>query len=249
MAIQCTTALAQNLSRTTRNPRVTAFTMMAWASYQGNGFSALLAMSLNGTNQYLLGIGVAQPALYTATSGVVNSAKSMPLNTWHHQTMQCTGTGVGNLLTYFDGVADITGTADATTSNATMEFCDDPGADPASCSVCEIKVWDRILTPGEIAIEMRTIGPVSLARLNGYYPCTSVADCRLDYSGNANHLTVAGTFASVSSNPRAVRPMPLLQGPIRVFKTPTAGGFTPLFRKTLSGTGNHVGGRQVHGWG
>lgn len=26
------------------------------------------------------------------------------------------------------------------------------------------------------------------------------------------------------------------------------GGFTPLFRKTLSGIGSHVGGRETHGW-
>lgn len=239
----------QSLKRTTNNPTISACTLMAWTYFTGNGFSAALSIGADdGAHFYSLGIGTAVPATFSSVSGVVNSTTAMPLNTrFNHQCLQIVGTGASGVLTYFNGQLDQTLTADATATNAAVYFQNDTGSDPANCFISEIKIYNAILTPAEIQREMRTRGPFRRKDLNSYMPCRTVGDAGVDHSGHDFGFTVTGTYTQAGD---ALRMRSTFRrAPVHLMSPPAGGGgFTAKFRKTLSGVGAHVGGRQVMGW-
>ena len=134
----------------------------------------------------------------------------MPLNTrFNHQAMVVSGTGANNVVTYFNGTKDLSLTADATTSNASIYFQNDTGSDPSSCYISEIKIYNAILTADEIRREMLTIGPFRKLGLNSYLPCLGSYDAGIDHSGYGRNFTVGGTYTSQADFLRAYRNGPL----------------------------------------
>lgn len=210
MSVVSTSGAGQKIKRTVGNPTISACTLMAWCNWQGNGYSGAISIGADdGANFYSLGMNTLQPALFTPTSGVLSSSRSMPLNTWHHQTLQVIGTGASQVLAYFDGVLDQTGAASATPTNAAVYISDDTGADPSSVSVGEFKMWDGILTQAEIWREMRCRAPQRLRGLLSYMPLRDKGWVAIDQGPLKGNLwTPSGTYVS---GPHDMRVIPALQ--------------------------------------
>lgn len=243
------------LTRTTNLPSITSYTLMCWFyRVAGNGTTSYEALFSYGTStHYSLYVNnnasVGTFAVTEWTADYTGSAISTAV--WYHLAMTCAGTGASQLLGYMNGVLNITGNA-ASITGTTLQLNAGPsaGSEWISGRVQGVKVYSAVLTAAEIAQEMRSVRPVRTANLNGWYPFLSSADV-IDYSGNGNNWTVAGTLTTEDNAPVAWGSQPLRRvyvvGGGQLYTATLAGTFTPsgslvkVVNKVLQGNTTPVG--------
>lgn len=109
----------------------------------------------------------------------------------------------GNTKTgYLNGVQELTG-SDAVGGSITLQTQFNAGVSGVwDGAMAAVKIWDNVvLSVAEIIQEMRSYLPVRTDGLRGFYPFFNVGEDEIDYSGNAQTLTVTGTPATHIDSP------------------------------------------------
>lgn len=70
------------------------------------------------------------------------------------------------------------------------------GGSGAQVTIADVRIWDRALTQGEIQQDMQSDVPVSYANLNSWYKCESAAQSVVDTSGNNLIMTPGAGLTS-----------------------------------------------------
>lgn len=193
------------LSRSSGNPTITSFTMMAWVrftSFPGWALPLSLGQSGGGGTYYAMGT--------TATTGPNNLVLTHPggqvttttpsTATWYHLAMTVAGTGASQFLGYRDGVNVLTHSGNATPTNAYMGIGNNTDSDYLNGDMCAVKVYNAVLTAAEILQEMRQIAPVRTANINTWLPLVDGSPT-VDYSGVGGNMTSGGTVTATDNPP------------------------------------------------
>ena len=228
---------SDRLYRTTGNPTITSFTMMAWVrftSFPGWCLPLSIGQSGGGGTYYAMGTSATtgpNNLVITHPGGLV-AAATPSTATWYHLAMTVAGTGASQCLGYRDGSLVITHSGSATPTNARMEIGNNTDSDYLNGDMCAVKVYDAVLTAAEILQEMRQIAPVRTANINTWLPLVDGSPT-VDYSGVGGNMTSGGTI-TVTSNP----PIPWRCGPRRfVFPASVAPPAGTASHLTLLGVG------------
>lgn len=226
------------LSRTSGNPTITSFTMMAWVrwtSYSGWHLPLTIGQNASGayytmgtspdfSNNLIIGNSVGYSTTTTPTTG-----------TWYHIALTCSGTGAGALLGYRDGAQVLSLAGSGTPTNAKMWFGNTPDSDFHNGEIMAGKVYGAVLTADEISAEMRQIMPVRLVNLNSWLPLVdaSASNFTVNWAGVNGDFTAGGTLTTASN-----APIPWRAAAKRTyFVFGGGGGVSVASRMTLLGVG------------
>lgn len=185
------------------------YTIMAWAYPVSNPTAQITLFSVanNGSNLDRLrsnsgGTTWSAQSIVGGTS-VNTNGSSVSYGSWQHWAL--VRRDASNLDTYVNGVLDATSTQSVSGRSAAAQL-DIGNTNSASAyfngRVFAIKAWNVALTAAEIQEEMRTIRPVRLANLWGWWPGRPGSGERAkDYSGNGRSLTEGGTLTDEDAGP------------------------------------------------
>lgn len=185
------------------------YTIMAWAYPVSNPTAQITLFSVanNGSNLDRLrsnsgGTTWSAQSIVGGTS-VNTNGSSVSYGSWQHWAL--VRRNASNLDTYVNGVLDATSTQSVSGRSAAAQL-DIGNTNSASAyfngRVFAIKAWNVALTAAEIQEEMRTIRPVRLANLWGWWPGRPGSGERAkDYSGNGRSLTEGGTLTDEDAGP------------------------------------------------
>ena len=153
----------------------------------------------------------AQVGLYTQSDGTTISTylgasdtsatgSSLSTNTWYHLAVTWNGT---SLITYVNGVANITHTNTGSTWNEIrLGFDVSYWGDSFVGNMADVMAWDDTLTAAQILQQMYRKVPVTFANLKLWLPTFDGSGERnRDYSGQGNTLTVTGTITDTANPP------------------------------------------------
>lgn len=199
-------ATGDRLNRTTSLPTYNACTIMAWfkLSADRNKFSTFMQLD-SAVTKMIVGTTADGTTLSIFNGVGTVTGSALTVGTWYHIAMVCDGIGGADFLCYLNGVENMTG-GGVTGTSTDLIFCqsDDGAADEwIDGCIAAAKVYDAILTPAEIANEMRSYRPLRTAGLNAWYPCVSIAADEIDFSGGGRNLTIGGTLATEQGPPIA----------------------------------------------
>jgi len=185
------------------------YTIMAWAYPVSNPTAQITLFSVanNGSNLDRLrsnsgGTTWSAQSIVGGTS-VSPTGSSVSYGSWQHWAM--VRRNASNLDTYLNGALDATSNQNVSGRAAAAQL--DIGNTNAASAyfngrVFAIKAWNVALTAAEIQEEMRTIRPVRLANLWGWWPGRPGSGERAkDYSGNGRSLTEGGTLTDEDAGP------------------------------------------------
>lgn len=178
---------------------------MGWfkISVDRDTFSSFFAFGTDASSPYYGVLTDSDGVTLIAWNSVatVSGSTALAVGTWYHIAAVVNGTSGGNFLTYLNGAVNIT--SDGSTNPAAGAFIvgSDPDSEWLNGCAAAIKVWSTNLTAVEIQQEMQQYLPIRTANLNAFYPCLSVGDDEVDFSGNGNTLTVGGTLATEDGPP------------------------------------------------
>lgn len=163
------------------------------------------------------------------------NGSSVPvISTWYHFALVRNGTGK---TLYINGVSEVTGT-DAAVGHTTLAVGDydiSDNTDEWLGRIAAIKLWDgAALTQAEVQQEMWQMLPVRTANLRGFYPLLSLSDDEIDFSGNAQTLTVGGSGHAVADTPPVAWKSARLR---RMYLAATGTVFTQALTAALTFTG------------
>ena len=203
MAVR-TDANADSLSRTTNLPTWGTLTMMGWFMLVTDRNTASTFYTFNTATQpkCLLEAGNDGVTLTHWNGTTETAGTTLSTGTWNHIATTVNGTGSGAVTIYLNGVQDMNvagggaGTSSAwyiARSEAANEYIDGRSA--------AIKLWDAVLTVGEVRQEMPFYTPQRQTNINGWYPMWDATSVATDQSPNARALTTAGTFATEDGPP------------------------------------------------
>lgn len=219
MALRFDTS-SERIYRTTNVPSFSSFSALMWfyALVDNGNFAPLFAMcsALDSgiENCLLVDFSAAgNPfATYNPTSNRVYGT-NISLSTWYHGAITVNGTGAGAVKAYLNGVLDITASGHSDTS-AAIVVANDGYSQAINARLAAVKIYSVVLTPEEVAQEMRQFLPIRTANLNTFLPCTDsvLADNYKDQSGNGYNMTSQGTLTSEDGPP-----IPWRQGPSRLW--------------------------------
>jgi len=202
-------AITDELVRTTNLPAVTGFTLMGWFRIAGDGHSYSTMLGLGqptSSNAYLVmmccGNGWRQLMLWSGSGYALGS--NLALNTWYHVAMTVSGTGAGQVSAYLNGKLDFSIGGNAAVTGDRLSIGNDSHSEWLDGSAADVKIYNAVLTPAEIAQEMTSYAPVRTAGLNSWYPLQSASDAPTDYSGNSYTMRVAGTLTDDPGGPSAL---------------------------------------------
>ena len=185
------------------------YTIMAWAYPVSNPAAqiTLFSVAADGSNLERLrsnsgGTTWSAQSIVGGTS-VNTNGSSVSYGSWQHWAL--VRRDASNLDTYVNGVLDATSTQSVSGRSAAAQL-DIGNTNSASAyfngRVFAIKAWNVALTAAEIREEMRTIRPVRLANLWGWWPGRPGSGERAkDYSGNGRSLTEGGTLTDEDAGP------------------------------------------------
>jgi hypothetical protein len=185
------------------------YTVMCWAYPVSNPTAQLTLFSVanNGSNLDRLrsnsgGTTWSAQSIIGGTS-VTTIGSSVSYGAWQHWAMVRRDSS--HLDTYLNGVLDATSNQSVSGRAAAAQL--DIGNTNAASAyfngrVFAIKAWNVALTAAEIQEEMRTIRPVRLANLWGWWPGRPGSGERAkDYSGNGRNFTEGGTLTDEDAGP------------------------------------------------
>lgn len=193
------------LTRTSNNPTVTSFTMMAWVkiSVDINTYTAMMIMATNPLSAYYyVGTTADGTTLEAFSNGNPElTGTNLAVGTWYHVAFTVSGTGAGTFLVYLNGVLDITQSGSVSVTNGAMQFGNDDISEFFNGCIAAIKVYSAVLPVADIQNEMQSYRPRRTLNLNTWKPNLSTADQTIDYSGNGFDMTVGGTLATEDGPP------------------------------------------------
>lgn len=244
-------ASGQSLSRTANLPTIAAFTIMGWFR-----FASLPGASVWATP---FAIGNSSGSVFyspqiTSVGGIVHidlwngfasatGSSAIVANTWYHVALTCSGTGVGQLLAYLNGVLEVTYDGNASVAAQSLFAGNNSLDERIDGRVAYVKAWSAALTAAEIAIEKESIAPVRLANLNSASPIFAGATERvLNLSGVAGNWTANGTLTDEDPPPVTWR------GRRKLIAFVPAGGPPPPVTPTRRGVFDRYGQLVPEGW-
>ncbi len=225
MAIELNTSgLAASIRRSSGLPTVTTFTACCWAKYVGtptsDGYAALilLANDVGGATAEYIGLYkqnlAATMALVGDDAGAFQeqaSAFSLTANEWFFAALVNQGTGASDLIGYLAAANSAsfttwTGQGRTFTPNR-IAF----GYDPFTISdywpgdASHFRVWNRVLTPAELAVERWSFWAKFRDSLLSDSPAFNAADNNgtandlRDYSGQGNHWDLGEALRDIDN--------------------------------------------------
>jgi hypothetical protein len=188
------------LSRTTSLPTASSFTMMGWfkISVDRNDYSSFFNYGTGSTKKTLQTNATGTALVTWDGMFEVATGQSLVAGTWAHVAMTFNGS---NLVPYVDAVAGGSGGSGSGNPGSPIEIFQSESSEWFNGCVAAVKIYSAVLTAAEIAQEMRQYLPVRTLNLNSFYPCLSVADDQVDFSGAGLTLTVGGTLATEDGPP------------------------------------------------
>lgn len=245
------------IRRQTNLPPQTAFTIMAWVRIRGDGsgfgggntpnFFNFTDNANTASYGVLLNDASYTLALWNNSSAATGS--TLTSGRWYHIAITVNGTSGNNFLCYLNGVLNITHTAASLATLQSLLFASDLSHEWTDCSISALKIYNRVLTKGEINAEMPFALPVNRGGLNSCYPIPSGWDVLpigiayprstikrfADWSGLGNNeFTETGTIDTELGPPILFAPSMYREK--QVYKVPTAGAAT-LLTRLLTGVG------------
>jgi hypothetical protein len=190
-------ATGRSLSRTTNLPTITGFTMMCWGYIVTEQDNSIIMSIGASASDYFYATGfssVSRIFIWNGSSAADGS--DLASSIWYHVAMTCAGTGANNVIVYVNGSSDITIAGNSNVTQTKMYFGNDRyDNEYFGGTIAAIKVWNAVLSQGEIANEMRCYLPIITSNLNTWLPCidSTLANNALDMSGNGYNMTVGGT--------------------------------------------------------
>lgn len=174
---------------------------------------------------------------------------TLTVGTWYHLAL--VRESAASLKLYIDGALSATNTRDVTgraaASRQEMGGFRSTNTFPLDGKVFATKVWagGTALTLAEVQQEMRTVRPVRLTNLYGWWPLRPGSTERLkDYSGNGRDWTEAGTLADEDHPPISWG----APGGMRIMPPVAAAGGQPTMRR-WGGSIDPIGARRIgRGW-
>lgn len=211
-----------------------AYTIMAWVYPVSNPAADMqpFSIAVGGSNLDQLRTGSAATSWSVRSlvggTAVASGTATVSYATWQHLAM--VRTDASNLYLYKDGVQSTASTQAVGARSAAIQLDignGRAGTTPLNGRVYAIKAWTVALSTAEILQEMRSVRPVRLANLWGWWPARPGATERLkDYSGNGRSFTEVGTLTDED-------PPPISWGARTGFR-PRSGGTQYL--QSLAGT-------------
>lgn len=198
-------ATGESLTRTANLPSATSATLMGWfkISTDRNTYTAMMAFGPSSPgNYYAVMTDVDGTTMALWNGGTFPTGTNLTAGTWYHLAMTVNGAGGGTLLSYVNGVQDISSSTIGGLTLATIYFGNDVDGDWLNGCYAAIKVYDAVLTADEIKQEMKTYLPVRVTNLNWFWPGILHTDTS-DYGGNGRNATVNGTLATEDGPPIA----------------------------------------------
>jgi len=200
-----------NYSRTTGLPSITAFSMLGWARFAvaAAGYKSLFAFGGTGTSDwwYLRSEWNTTTINLKNSVGETTGSANPGASTWFHVALTVNGTGANAASVYVDGVQDFQMNGDTGVATGKIWVGADPWGSEAETMFAHVKIYNAVLTAAEIVQEMRSARPHRTANLNAWHPLWSTNDDQVDFSGNGNTWTVAGTPTTVDGPPVAWGPV------------------------------------------
>lgn len=230
------------LSRTTNLPPITGFTMMAWVKYNtfvttGGGTGVMSYGAGPGGNYYVIFTPLNAGTLTLYNGSATVTGQTLVAGLWYHIALTVSGTTGTNTFAYVNGVLDIS-IASRSVSGVSMWYGTDADGDSSDSCLGALKVYDRVLSASEIAVEMTQASPVNRAGLNTANPVPSgwerltsglvtpqsALTRWVDVSGNAREWTETGTIDTDLGPPIRFRGGYGAYPRQTFFATPTGGG-------------------------
>lgn len=218
--------------------------------YKNSGGSAMVAMhqlSSGNSGWGLQSIGNTSERLITSTSGASHNLgfTGKGLNVWQHWGFSYDGT---TAIAYVNGV-NVASAVQAMTTNTLTVLIGALGSNSQTWNgfLAEATYWNgALLGATEFAEIYNGASPLSImpAAMALYLPLDGVNNPEPDYINGCTSAMVGTALGT--SNPGASSIRALDAG---FDELTAAAALAAKFRKTLSGNGNHVGGRQAQGWG
>jgi hypothetical protein len=133
---------------------------------------------------------------------------AMTVGTWYTLALRCGPAGAAAAFIGAEGAGSLTkvtftaatnGTRDQITIGAT-NF---QSAEYWSGDLCDIRMWDAVLSDAELGLEFHSATLVRSSNILGWWKCENSANKAIDSSGMSNTLNVNGTgiFSDVASGP------------------------------------------------
>jgi hypothetical protein len=136
-------------------------------------------------------------------TAVASGTASVDYAAWQHLAMVRTDSS--NVYLYKDGSQSTASNQAVGGRSAAIQLDvgnGRAGTTPLNGRLYAIKAWTAALTTAEIALEMRSVRPVRLANLWGWWPARPGATERLiEYSGNGRSWTEVGTLSDEDPPP------------------------------------------------
>lgn len=164
-------AAGEYLRKFDRIPTPSNFTIAAWV-YMVNAANYRSIFSLGGSTDTTMYAAVKSTQNnLTLWNGVsASQGNALADDIWVHIAMSCSGTGVGNLLAYQNGVQDVSHAGNANVVNDEIRLGYNVGGDAANLRVAAVKVYQRVLSANEILLESKQYCPVSTVGLTHWLP-------------------------------------------------------------------------------
>ena len=130
------------------------------------------------------------------TIAAAETTTGYSVNTWHHAAGTFTSTTAR--AAFIDGGSKGTDTTSIVPANENRisigRWGDSTPGNYMSGRICEVGLWDVVLTDDEISALARGVTPnrVRPANLKGYWPVWGLHSPEIDLSGNGNSLAVTG---------------------------------------------------------
>lgn len=205
MAVR-TNASGDSLSRTTRLPTITSFTMMGWFRFATNTtWHGLLSFGQNASGNYWsiqtnLNTTSCLSLMMSSSALWIDSTIIPVVNKWYHVAATVSGTGAGQASFYIDGKLAATGSGSATPTSAKFTIGNNPDSDFFNGQSAAIKLYSGVLTGQEIYNEKQQYVLSRSEGINGWYPLLSDSLTR-DYSNRNNNLVIGGSITTESIPP------------------------------------------------
>ena len=185
------------------------YTILAWVLPTSNpiALQTFITVALDSSNyDKLRSLSSGDSYAVQANNGGTNSSgtgSAISYGAWQHIGLVRSGTST--LTGYLNGASNgvssqsVTGRSAATSITLGASVS---GSEALNARFAAIKIWTAALTADEIAAEMRSIRPVRLANLWGWYPTRPGSGERAkDYSGNGRNWTETGTLTDEDAPP------------------------------------------------
>jgi hypothetical protein len=180
-----------------------AYTIMAWVYPVSNPSADMqpFSIAVDGSNldQMRTGSGATSWSVRSIVGGsaVATGTTSVDYTTWQHLAMVRTDSS--NVYLWKDGNQSTASNQAAGGRSAATQLDvgnGRGGTTPMNGRMYAVKAWTVALSAAEIAQEMRSVRPVRLANLWGWWPTRPGASERLkDYSGQGRSFTEIGTLS------------------------------------------------------